>query len=147
MRNQLGMAKFGRDPKFRLFRNGQSVPARDWAKEILDGVLAVAAELDRHDNNDSYTEAVRVMHALVDEPEATPSARIIAELKEANTGFFRFALEMARSHRDYFASIAQPDAVSSERFRKEAQESLQRQKDIEAADTIGLDEYLQQYFA
>jgi len=147
MRNQIGMAKFGRDPEFRLFRNGQPVSVRDWAKEILDGVLAVAAELDRHDNNDSYTQAVRVMHALVDEPEATPSARIIAELKDANTGFFRFAWEMARSHRDYFASIAQPDAASSERFSKEARESLQRQKDIEAADSIGLDEYLQQYFA
>jgi glutamate--cysteine ligase len=147
MSNQTGTAKFGRDPEFRLFRNGQSVSVRVWAKEILDGVLAVAAELDRHDGKDSYTEAVRVMHALVDEPDATPSARIITELQDANTGFFSFALEMARSHRDYFASIAQPDAASSERFRKEALDSLQRQKEIEAGDTIGLDEYLQQYFA
>ena len=109
--------------------------------------LAVAAELDRHDDNDSYTEAVRVMRSLVDEPATTPSARIIAELQDANTEFFDFALEMARSHRDYFAAIAQPDAVSSERFHQEAVDSLQRQKEIEAADTIGLDEYLQQYFA
>jgi glutamate--cysteine ligase len=147
MSNQTGTAKFGRDPEFRLICNGQSISVREWAKEILDGVLAVAAELDRHDEKDSYTEAVRVMHTLVDEPDATPSARIITELQDANTGFFSFALEMARSHRDYFASIAQPDAAASERFSKEARESLQRQKDIEAADTLSLDEYLRQYFA
>jgi glutamate--cysteine ligase len=147
MSNQTGTAKFGRDPSFRLFRNGQSVAVGNWANEILDGVLAVAAELDRNDGNDSYTEAVRVMQALVDEPETTPSARIITELQDAKTGFFGFALEMARSHRDYFASIAKPDAASSERLRREAEESMQRQKEIEAADSIGLDEYLQQYFA
>ena len=147
MSNQTGTAKFGRDPEFRLFRNGQSVSVRDWAMEILDGVLGVAAELDRHDDNDSYTDAVRVMRSLVDEPATTPSARIIAELQDTNTGFFDFALEMARSHRDYFAAIAQPDAVSSKRFHQEAVDSLQRQKEIEATDTIGLDEYLQQYFA
>jgi len=147
MRNQTETAKFGRDPAFRLCRDGKAVTVNDWAKEILVGVRAVAVELDRHDDNDSYTEAVQSMCVLVDEPEATPSARIISELKDANTGFFRFALEMARSHRDYFASIAKPDAAASERFRKEAEESLQRQKEIEAADSIGLDEYLQQYFA
>ena len=147
MSNQTGTAKFGRDPEFRLIRNGRPVSVRDWAKEIIDGVLAVAVELDRHDGNESYTDAVRVMQALADDPEATPSARIITELQDAKTGFFSFALEIARSHRHYFASIAQPDPEASERFRLEAVESLQRQKDIEDSDTIGLDEYLQQYFA
>jgi glutamate--cysteine ligase len=147
MRNQTGTAKFGRDPAFRLIRDGEAVSVKEWATEILDGVLAIATELDRHDDNDSYKDAVRLMVTLVDEPESTPSARILAEMAEADTGFFRFALEMARSHRDYFASIAQPIAASNERFLKEARESLQRQKDIEVADSIGLDEYLKQYFA
>ena len=38
MSNQTGTAKFGRDPEFRLFRNGQSISVSDWAMEILDGV-------------------------------------------------------------------------------------------------------------
>jgi len=147
MSNQTGTAKFGRDPKFRLSRNGKAISISKWANEICNGVQAVAGQLDRHDDNDSYSEAVRLMQTLVDEPEATPSARIIAELQGANTGFFSFALEMARSHRDYFASIAQPDDASNERFRQEALDSLQRQKEIEAADTIGLDDYLKEYFA
>ena len=145
--NQTGTAKFGRDPDFRLIRGGKKVSISEWGHEIIDGVLAVAAELDRHDNNDSYSEAARLMQDLIDQPDATPSARIIAEIRQANTSFFGFALSMAQSHRDYFASITQPDDASNERLRREARESLQRQQEIEAADVIGLDEYLQQYFA
>lgn len=144
--NQTQTAKHGRDPELRLSRNGNATSVRDWSNEILDGVLAVAQEIDRHDDNDSYSEAVRLMRSLVDEPEATPSARIITELKSAKTGFFRFALAMAESHRDYFASIAQPNDASNEAFQKEASDSLQRQAEIESSDSIGLDEYLSQYF-
>ena len=134
-------------PDFHLFRGGKRVSVSEWGHEIVHGVLAVAAELDRYDDNDSYSEAARLMQDLIDEPDATPSARIIAEIHSVNTSFFGFALSLAQSHRDYFASITQPDDASSERLRREARESLQRQKEIEAADVIGLDEYLQHYFA
>ena len=34
-----------------------------------------------------------------------------------------------------------------ELLREESRESIERQQAIEAADTIGFDEYLEQYFA
>jgi glutamate--cysteine ligase len=145
--NQAQTAKNGRNPDFHLQRHGQPVAIKEWADEITTGVLAVAAELDRHDDTDSYSAAVRLKQELVDDSSLTPSALIIAGLEEANTGFFRFALAMAESHRDYFAATVQPDDAVSEKFRQEAEESLQRQREIEAADSIGLDEYLTQYFA
>ena len=144
--NQAATAKNGRDPDFRLSRNGGSVSISEWANGILADVLLIAAEIDHHDDNASYSEAVGLMQTLVDDPNETPSARIIAELGAADTSFFRFALQMAESHRDYFASIAQPNKASIDLLRKEAEDSLQRQSDIEASDTISLDEYLSDYF-
>ena len=143
--NQAATAKNGRDPEFRLSRNGGHVSISEWANEILSDVRLVAAEIDRHDDNASYSEAVNLMQQLVEDPNETPSARIITELRAADTGFFRFALNMAESHRDYFASIAQPNRESMDLLQKEAQESLQRQSDIEASDSIDLDEYLSDY--
>jgi glutamate--cysteine ligase len=102
--------------------------------------------VDRHDNNEGYTEAVRLMQDLVDQPEITPSARVIAELNEMDTGFFRYALSMAESHRDYFASISQFNDASGKVFQQEAEDSLRRQEEVEKSDSIGLDEYLAQYF-
>ena len=147
MSNQTGMAKFGRDPGFRLSRDGEAITVRAWANEIIGDVLAVAEELDRHDGNDSYAQAVRLMQTLADDPDATPSARIIRELEDAGTGFFGFAFDLAKRHKHYFASITQPDEATRMRFVEEAAASLQRQKDIEAADSVGLDEYLQDYFS
>ena len=144
--NQAATAKRGRDPELRLSRNGKPVAVREWANEIIAGVLAVATEIDRHDDDESYAAAVHHMQTLIDDPDATLSARILAEMEAADTGFFRFAFEIAKNHRDYFASITQPNKASLEQFRQEAEDSLQRQHEIEKADSISLDEYLADYF-
>ncbi len=144
--NQTETAKRGRDPDFRLIRDGAPVSVREWGREIIDGVLSVSAQIDGHDENESYAEAARLMQTFIDDPNLTPSARIIAELEEADMSFFRFAHQMAKNHRDYFASIAQPNNAAIDMFHKEAKESLQRQKDIEESDSISLDEYLSEYF-
>lgn len=145
-RNHTATAKRGRDPEFRLLRSGAAVTVREWANEILANVMAVAEVIDRHDNDDSYSEAVRSMRSLVNKPELTLSARIVAELEDTGSSFFEFAFGMARCHRDYFASIAPLREARDKQLRLESVDSKQRQKDIEAADTITLDEYLQRYF-
>ena len=142
--NHTGTAKRGRDPEFRLRRDGQLLTVGTWAREILDGVHAVAQVIDRHDDN--YSAAIDNLRQLVDDPEATLSSRILRELEETGSSFFEFARGMANCHRDYFASIAPLGDAQAELFARETQESLQRQQEIEAADAISLDEYLQSYF-
>ena len=146
-RNQTGTAKRGRDPDFRLLRGGEPVCVAGWADEILDGVAAVATQLDRHDDKETYSQAVALQKQLVANPADTPSARIIAEMQDAGSGFFSFALAMARSHRDYFLSIAPLGDKVQQALSEEVTQSLQRQQDIEASDSISLDEYLRRYFS
>ena len=76
----------------------------------------------------------------------TLSARIINELEATDSSFFEFALGMAKCHRDYFASIAPLRDAQKTQLTQEAAESMQRQQEVEAADEISLDEYLQRYF-
>lgn len=145
-RNHTATAKRGRDPEFRLMRNGKESTVQEWATEILEKVLAIAEIIDVHENDRSYSDAVRSLRPFVDHPEATISARIVNELEATGSSFFEFALGMARCHRDYFASIAPlPDAQEA-RLAREAADSIRRQQEIEAADDISLDQYLQRYF-
>jgi glutamate--cysteine ligase len=142
--NHTETAKRGRDPELRLRRNGSEVALQEWAREILDKVLAVAEAIDRSEDN--YSAAIRQYRTFVGDPEATPSARIVHELESTRISFFDFALDTARRHRDYFASI---EPLSDSRARilgDEAAASRERQRDIEAADDISLDEYLDRYF-
>jgi len=145
-RNHTATAKQGRDPEFRLSRNGEAVTVREWASVILDKVQAVAEIIDAHEGDQSYSDAVRSLRPHVDHPEMTISARIINELEATDSSFFEFALGMAKCHRDYFASIAPLRDAQKTRLTQEAAESMQRQKEVEAADEISLDEYLQRYF-
>ena len=143
--NHTGAAKHGRDPEFRLLRDGVPVTLSQWATEILEKVGAVAESID--DGSGSYVEAVQVMQQLVDEPAATPSARVIADLEETRSSFFEYVLGLARNYSDYFATITPLDDARRAEFENEAANSLQRQSEIEAADRISLDEYLQRYLS
>ena len=146
-RNQTQTARHGRDPEFRLLRNGAPISVTDWANEILAGVHTVATELDRHDSNDNYSDTVRLMQTLIENPSQTPSARIIAALEQSGSGFFKFALGMSENHRNYFGSISPLGAAANAEFESESAASLQRQRDIEESDSLSLDEYLNNYFS
>ncbi len=145
--NQLETARRGRDPQLELRRDGVAISLVDWAKHILDGVVGVAELIDDAEDGNSYRGAVSVARAMIAEPDATPSARVLEELTTAKCGFFDFALSASRGHRDYFASITALTDSRRDELANEARESILRQSDIEASDEIGLDEYLARYFA
>ncbi len=145
--NQLETARRGRDPALTLRRNGVETALADWADRILDRVIPVAELIDESEGSDSYTGAVNAARALVAEPDATPSARILDEMRTTNCSYFDFAMAMSTGHRDYFASITALSDSRRDELANEACESIARQRDIEAGDNISLDEYLAQYFA
>lgn len=145
--NQLQTAKRGRDPELVLYRESEAVSLADWAREIVTGVAAIAEVIDQGGSSDTYAAAVKAMRNLVEEPDATPSARMLFELRAADCSFFDFALSVSRGHRDYFRSIAALDAGRKQMLEQEARESIDRQRAIEDADEISLDEYLDRYFA
>jgi glutamate--cysteine ligase len=90
---------------------------------------------------------VSVAANQVAEPESTPSARLLQELHDSDCSFFEFALDVARRHKSYFSSIAPMPPERAERIATEARESIQRQREIEAADDISFEGYLSRYFA
>ena len=144
--NQAMTAKQGRDPEFRLQRDGELVPLHTWAAEILDKVMGIAECIDRQEGGNSYTESVRLMQALNANPDETPSARVLEKLRSDNCSFFELALSLANGHRDYFAAIAPLSDERQLQFSQEASESVARQAAIEASDNTSLDEYLASYF-
>lgn len=143
--NHGATARNGRDPDFRLVRPGGDVPLREWAEDIIEGVAAVAAVLDAH--GDSYVEAVDAQRALVADPDSTPSARVLREMRDSGTGFFRFAMAQAERHRDYFGSLVELEPDRLDIYATEAVESLARQREIEAEDSGTFDEYLAKYYS
>ncbi len=144
--NHTATAKSGRNPSFELFKNGKLVALNQWAMELLGNVRVVAELVDKGEEQNVYVQAVEVQMQLVADSESTPSARLLAELREGNTSFFKFALECAAGHKQYFADLVPLSAERQEEFTNEVSESLSRQQDMEMADTISFEEYLERWF-
>ena len=147
LQNQSLTAKRGREPGLTLNRNGKPIELQAWAREIVDKVAAVAELIDREEEDSSYRDAVSVAAAHVADPDSTPSARLLQELRDAKASFFEFALDLARRDKRYFSSIAPMPPERAQQLEQEALDSVQRQRDIEAADDMTFEDYLARYFA
>lgn len=145
--NNTEVAKRGREPGLELARASGPEPLRDWAMAIVDDVEAIAALIDAAEGSRDYAAAVQEMRERIEHPETTPSARLLDELRSAGAGYSAFVLEVANSHRDYFRALRPMPAKRQLAFDREARDSLQRQRMIEAADSADFDAYLAAWFA
>jgi glutamate--cysteine ligase len=118
-----------------------------WGREILGRVEQIAAAIDTVEGSDCYVQAVSGVATMIDDASQTPSARLLRELQDSGNSFFEYAMSMARSHRDYFGSITPMTEQRHDEFVEEARQSIERQRQIEATDSISFEEYLAHYYA
>ena len=145
-RNQLAVARRGRHPELLLERDGGTVRLRDWAQETLGRLASICTLLDGADPARPYSVSLAGQRHKLEDPSLTPSARILADMREHGESFFRFARRLSATHRHDFLERPFPPAALL-RFQAEARGSLQEQAAIEAADTLSFDDYLHRYFS
>ena len=110
-------------------------------------VAAVAALIDKSEGGDSYTLSVNTQSNLIDDAEATPSARVLEELRQSQAGFFQFAMNSAHGHKEYFSSLVSLEKERLEIYENEASQSIERQSEIEARDEVSFEDYLANYYS
>jgi glutamate--cysteine ligase len=145
--NHLTVARRGREPGLVLWRDGESVPLRDWAHEIIDSLTGICEVLDRGDPARPYAQALAAQTGKIDNVALTPSARLMTELATTNESFFELALRMSMMHKEYFLGLYPPNVGRLAEFAAEASQSLEKQRNIEASDKETFDNYLARYFA
>ncbi|MEI2416019.1 glutamate--cysteine ligase [Orrella sp. JC864] len=136
----------GRRPGLTLSRGGAQVPLADWGRELLAGIGASAALLDRAYGTQAYGQAVAAQAGKLDDPQATPSARILAQLREQGQSFHAVTLAASQAHAQALRAEPLP-AARLAAYREMAEQSLREQAALEAGDTIGFDEYVARYHA
>src|ERR1700728_2187801 len=145
--NHLLVARRGREPGLKLSREGRSFPMTDWARELLDSMQGLCEMLDHGEAARPYSSALEQQRAKIDDVERTPSARLLAEMRQTGETFFQLALRMSKLHKDYFLGLYPPNESRLSEFATEARESLEAQRGIEASDSTDFDTYLAHYLA
>jgi glutamate--cysteine ligase len=144
-RNKLLGAQEGRKPGLKLEHDGKPVALVDWGKEVLAACVPIAAELDAIKGGAAYRDALESAHRAFADPGQTPSARVLhAMQRNHGNSYVRFILAESLAHRGTLLGIPLKAEVE-DRFARLARESIERQKKIEAADTVDFETYRQRY--
>ena len=138
--NILRVVEEGRDPALGLRRGGTPVRLTEWAGEFLADIKHSAALLD-HFSGGGYVDAVERQEAKLQDPAQTPSARMLAEMERDGASFCEFSMDVSRRHAETFRSMPLANDVRGH-MEKTAADSIIRQQEVEAADQIGFEEFL-----
>ncbi|KAF1029173.1 MAG: Glutamate--cysteine ligase [Burkholderia plantarii] len=136
----------GRKPGLELTRDGQPITMRAWADEVFAKIEAAARVLDEIRGDDVHARAVAAQRVKLDDPEQTPSARVLREMRERGQSFIEFASAQSEAHAAYFR--ARPlDAQALQQAQAEAHASLEAQRELESKDAGSFDAFVAAYRA
>jgi glutamate--cysteine ligase len=144
--NQELTAHYGRDPQLKLQRNGRSILLREWAEQTLDVMSGIFELLERASGHSGYRASLAEQRARVRDPERTPSARMLEEMRTTGESFHQFAKRMSLKHGRYFNSLPVPEA-HYQMLDREARRSLATQQEMEAAEQPDFGQFLERYFS
>ena len=146
-RNKHRVAARGREPGLWLERGDERTALREWSAHLLAESQPIAAALDAAHGSNEYREALSAAARTAADPESLPSARVLSAMRQHYGGsYFHFALEHSLRHRQ--ALVGQPLAADLESsLRRIGDESLDRQRAIEAEDDLPFETFRQQYLS
>jgi glutamate--cysteine ligase len=146
-RNQHRVAERGREPGLLLEQGATQRSLADWGLELVDQLQPIAAQLDAANQSADYTRAVAAAKAGLLDADSVPSARVLQAVKDQPNGSF-VAFVRTQSRHIKETMLNQPLAFDvAQRFEQMAETSLQEQRELEMADSLSFDTYLQQYLA
>ena len=136
----------GRQPGLALQTSAGERPLAEWAAALLAAMQPVAALQDVACGCSLYGASLQSQNGKVADPELTPSARVLREMREQALPFFRVAMNYSLQWAAYFRS--RPLAPETQAaFDEEVRRSIAAQHAIEAADDISFEQYLSNYYA
>ncbi len=136
----------GREPGLTLACQDGERSVAERGRMILNQVRLTAEVMDSVDGGNRFRRAVDAQYAKLEAPELTPSARVLAAVRESGESYTAWALEQSRAHRRTL--MAEPlSAETAARFEEISRQSLAQQAELEAQPSVPFDQFLADYLA
>src|SRR5207247_955674 len=147
-RNQQRVALRGREPGLKLQKDPDELELVQWGGQILSECAPIAEALDQaHGGGSAHRDALAAALQALRTSDTVPSAKVLqAMAREHRSSFVRFALAESTLHKASLKGLELPrEAI--ERFTGLADWSLERQREIEAADKVPFEPWRQKYLS
>ena len=146
-RNQHRVAERGREPGLRLTGRGGELTAAECGADLLRECEPIAAALDDAHGGRAHRDALAAAGTAVEDPSATPSARILREMERVyDNSYLDFV--QAFSARYWSEVLKSPLSAEVEaRYERIAEDSLAEQRETEASDTVPFETFRTEYLS
>ncbi|TMH90785.1 MAG: glutamate--cysteine ligase, partial [Betaproteobacteria bacterium] len=147
-RNQQRVALRGREPGLKLQKDSDELELVRWGGQILSECAPIAEALDQANGGGSaHRDALAAALQALRTSDSVPSAKVLqAMAREHRNSFVRFALAESTLHKASLKGHELP-REANERFTGLADWSLERQREIEAADKVPFEAWRQKYLS
>ena len=135
----------GRDPKLTLTIAEQTHGVAGWGKWLNTQLADMAVLLDKNSKDDCYQNAMKHISPRFEHSENTSSARILNRIIKSQGDNGSLALELSKQ---YKTELEEQSYMiwSEDIFAEQKSQSIDKQKQIEAADTLTFPDFLADYF-
>lgn len=140
------VVKEGRRPGLLLDRDGAGIGVAEWGHQLLDQIAPYAALYDHALGGDAYARAVQAQRAKLDDPDQTPSAQLLAGLRDSGLSFHDYSLQLSKRHADTLRATPLPADVAAA-YADAARQSHAEQARLEQSDDIDFDTYVARFQA
>lgn len=144
--NDSKVAHQGRDPELKLVKQRQQVSLQSWGRELLAEMQSICSILDVQNDTNHYTQALETQRAAIEDPNLTPSARVLQDMQENRECFFELANRISKQHEKQLRNNTLTEK-DMDFFLNHVRQSVEKQRQIEASDTISFDQFLHNYFS
>lgn len=141
--NVQSVAHRGREPGLRLEGPAGDVSLNSWGVAILDALEPVAHYLDESRDSPLYITSLAMQREKFDDPDLTPSAKMIAGIKSTGS-FFEHAQTLSKEHHEWFQGLPSDDVLVKKLAEKVVQ-SCDKQAQMEAESTGDFEDFLADY--
>lgn len=136
----------GRRINLELMQDGQPRLMQDWAEQLFAEMMPIASWLDEAYKTTRYQGALKQYYLSLLDPAQTPSGKVLNHLISSRQDNGSYMRQLAAQYQQQL--LQEPYQIYTESdFAVAVSASLQRQAEIEASDTLGFDDYIEQYFA
>jgi glutamate--cysteine ligase len=136
----------GREPGLMLKDHSGERLFTELSDCLLGAMEPIARLMDEAFENDDYLSALKEQKDKVADPELTPSARMLREMRETELPFFRLEMEYSKSWAEHFRQATLSPEVQKQ-FDEETLRSIAARQDIEQSDSIDFEQYLADFYA
>jgi len=133
----------GRDPSLKVCQNGQMVPFKEAATNLLDDLISIAELLDTAHGGADYVNAIAAQKEKIVNSDLTPSGKIMLLLEQGHD-FLDIARDLAEQHKAHFESL-EPDADFNQQLDELRIQSIEQQSVLEKSDALPFADFLEAY--